>query len=246
MSLQPKLKILSQDTETYDSITVQDDTGAYNVSTNPGGYGAPNPGTGDVIKTFLREEYMGDTAPKGWEEVTAASVLGAGVTWTHSFREGVAKIGYLVGIVIAGGGITALKGNMNFDLTNAHIKLEGATHIEIGGKLYGLDVSKLTSTGGYVTTAFDDDYVAVAGNCYYEGYVYSLWNAQGYAQLVKDIATISCTTLDCESAQNAELIKRRRYYLATGYNFERGNYSKAHNLAVLLSPELTTSNCASC
>lgn len=244
--LQPKIKILSQDTEGYASVTLQDDTGAYNVTTNPGGYGAPNPATGDIVKTFVRETYMGDSAPGAWEEVPKAEIQGAGTVWTHDFREGVTEIGYLAGIDLIGGGVTALKGNVTFSLTNAHIKLEGCSHIEINGVLYQLDTTKLTSTGGEVKTAFDADYPSVAANIYYEGSVYSLWNAQGYKQLVQDIATMACTTLECETAENAALLKRWRYYQATGYNFEKGNYSKAHNLAVLLSPELTTSNCASC
>jgi hypothetical protein len=246
MSLQPKLKILSQDTVGYGSITLQDDTGAYNASTNPGGYGAPNPVTGDVTKVLAREEYLGDSSPGAWEEVDKASMLGAGVAWVHAFREGVTRIGYLVGFSIIGGGITALKGNLNFTLTSASTKLAGATHIEIAGKVYQLDVAKLTNLGGYVTTAFDADNVSVAGTMYMEGYVYSLWNAQGYAGLIKEIGSVSCTSLSCGAEELEVLMVRYRFYLATSYNFEKGNYSKAHNLAVTLSPELTTTNCVTC
>jgi hypothetical protein len=246
MSLQPKINILSQDTDGYGSITLQDATGAYNASTNPGGYGAPNPTTGDVTKVLVREEYLGDSSPGGWEEVTKAEMLGAGTIWTHAFREGVTKIGYLVGVDIIGGGITALKGNLVFTLTNAATKLAGATHIEVAGKVYQLNVAKLTSSGGEVTTAFDADNVSVAGNMFFEGYVYSLWNAQGYAALIQEIGNVGCTSLQCGAVELETLMTRYRFYLATGSNFEKGNYSKAHNLAVTLSPELTTTNCATC
>jgi hypothetical protein len=247
MSLQPKIKVLAQDTELYASITLQDDTGVYNVTTNPGGYGTPNPGSGDVLKTLIREEYMGDTAPGSWEVINTVEVLGAGSVWTHSFREGVTKITYLVGTDIVGGGFTGLKGNLQFLLTNANTVLLGATFIEIDGIVYELDLSKgLSATGGWVKTAFSQDHIVAGGIQYFQGYVYTLWNTQGYKALIQEIGNVACTTLECGMTALDLLLVRYRFYLATGYNFTKKNYSKAHNLAVMLSPELTTTNCATC
>jgi hypothetical protein len=245
MSLQPKLKILSQDTVLYGSITLQDDTGVYNLSTNPGGFGSPNPLTGDVQKTYLQEEYMGDDTPGPFEEVNKLAIVGPGLLWEHDFREGVAKINYLIGVSV--GVMSAYLGNTYIDLVDADDKLANCTHIEIDGKLYPLDGSRpATSTRAFVTRPIENDYTDVNGYKFYQGYVYTLWNTQGYNQLVKDIADVACTSIACGAVALEYLMVRLRFYEATGYNFTQQNYSKAHNLAAKLAPEMSTANCITC
>lgn len=246
MSLQPKITVLSQDNVLYGSITLQDSTGAYNATTNPGGYGSPNPATGDVTKVKVREEYMGDSSPKGFEDLVKAEMLGSGTIWKHNFREGVTKLTYIVGTTV--GLITALKGNSYIDLADADDKLAGCTFIEFDGNIYQLDGAKPpTNTQAFLTTAVAEDFVDGNGTRYYEGYVYTLWNTQGHNQLIKDIAEVSCTSIPCGAVALEELMVRYRFYLATGYNFQLQNYSKAHNLAVMLAPEMVkTSNCITC
>lgn len=245
MSLQPKLKILSQDTSLYGSITLQDDTGVYNSSTNPGGFGSPNPLTGDVQKTYLQEEYFGDDKPLAFEEVNKLAITGPGLLWEHSFREGVTKINYLIGVAV--GVMTAYRGNTYIDLVDADDKLANCTHIEIAGKLYQLDGSRpATATQAFVTSQIIDDYTDVNGYKFYQGYIYTLWNMQGYNQLVKDIANVACTSIACGSVALEYLMVRLRFYEATGFNFTQQNYSKAHNLAAALAPEMSTANCITC
>jgi hypothetical protein len=247
MSLQPQIEILAQDTELYASVTVQDTTGVYNASTNVGGYGTPNPASGDVVKTMIGAEYLGSTAAAAFEEIPSLEVLGAGTVWTHSFLEGVTRLLYLVGVDIVGGGFTGLLGNLNFTLANADTLLEGATYIEIEGTIYKLDLAQgLSSTGGYVTTPFVADHLDVSGTQFFVGQAYSLWNTAGKKALELEIGDVACTSLQCGAFQLEVLMARHRFYLATGYEFDRGNYSKAHNLAVALSPDVTTANCPTC
>jgi len=246
MSLIPKITVSNQDKDLYASVMVQDATGAYNSTTNPGGYGAPNPGTGAVQRTLLREEYLGDATPKDWEAVTNLATLGGAFQWVHGFREGVTRIGYLV-VVSGGSGLSILMGNYNFTLPAADTLLVGATHVEIAGVLYEIDKGKpLTSSGGYFSTPSATDQLNVAYNVGYSGYVYTLWNFQGEAALMKDIASSACTSLECGKEQFDSLMARYRFYLGAQYNFNLAIYSKAHNQAIALSPSFTTSKCASC
>jgi len=248
MSLLPKLQILEQDIELYDYVIVQDITGVYDPSTNPGGYGAPNAETTDVLKTLLGSEYGGNQGTIAeFVEVPKLEIMGAGTLWTQPFLEGVTRIIYLVGVDISGGSFTGLKGNLQFTLNNANAELAGAHYIEIEGVIYALDVARgLTSSGGWVLSPFVQDHLAVSGIQYYEGGVYSLWNEQGKRALVQEISALSCTSLQCGALGLDLAMTRYRFYLATGIEFDKGNYSKAHNLAVSLSPELTTTNCPTC
>jgi len=245
MSLQPKIKVLSQDATLYSSITVKDDTGTYDAGTNPGGFGTPNPLTTDVQKMYLQEEYMGDDTPGVFEEVDKLGMLADGVLWEHPFREGVTKLNYLIGFNV--GLITALKGNLYVTLSNADTLLLDCTHIEIDGTIYQLDGTKpATSTQAFLTTPVLADYVDVNGYKFYSGYTYTLWNEQGKMDLVHDIANVSCTSIACGAIELEYLMVRYRFYLSSNYYYSLQNYSKAHNLAVMLSPELSHSNCVTC
>jgi hypothetical protein len=61
--LAPKLTHLST-TPKGDSITVADTTGAYNATTNPGGYGVPN-STSPPLAVGIRPRYWSKTIPDG-------------------------------------------------------------------------------------------------------------------------------------------------------------------------------------
>jgi hypothetical protein len=248
MALIPKLTVLERDVANYGYVTVQDTTGVYNAGTNPGGYGAPNPATGDVVKALLRADYLGNASIGVPEEVNVANIQGAGVQWIQTFLEGVTKIVYLLGFTLPGGGVTGLAGNLNFDLIDADTLLAGKEYIELGGELYELNLAAgLTNAGGYVTRAFVDDYLGVAAIMYQSAQVYTLWNDAGYRELVSDIGTTACTSLDCGADAVDALLTRYRFYLATQPMFDNSNYSKAHNLAVALAPDAAvTSPCITC
>jgi hypothetical protein len=246
MALIPKLQLIAQDTDLYGSVTLQDNTGVYNATTNPGGYGAPNPVKASVTKIYLADYYLGDNKSQGFDPLPVLNILNGPYKWEHDFREGVSRLEYLVGFNL-GGGFTGLDGNLDFELANASSVLANCSHIEIGGVVYAIDQSKaLTNLGGYLATPIQGDHFNVDGFKFIQGSLYTLWNAQGTRVLLTQIGAVGCTSLQCGAAELDLLMVKHRFYLATGIEFGKGNYSKAHNLAVALSPDMGTSKCITC
>lgn len=246
MALIPKITVLAQDLEAYASVVLDDSTGAYNVSTNPGGYGAPNPATGDIVKALVLVTYLGGGST--YVPVTDIPLLqGAGYKLEHPFQEGVQKLTYMPGISLPTN-VVALEGNYEFDLVNANSLLADVLAIELDGTVYWLDKSKaFTASKGYVTTAFTKDYTGATQYRYYATDVYTLWNEKGKLNLLKRIGAMACKPLDCTSQETDAVMADYRKYLATADFFTAQDYSKAHNLAVALAPESgTKSDCTSC
>jgi hypothetical protein len=238
MALIPKLTVLAQELDTYGSVTLQDTTGAYNPSTNPGGYGAPNPGTGDVQKILALVEYMGTSqTPTPIDIPDIANYLGAGVVFLQNFLEGVTRITALVGFTVANP-VTALEGNYEFDLSGAATILEGCSHISLNGDLYQLDYSKtFTGSKGYVLTPFTKDYTAPTALRFFAAAAYTLWKQKGYEELIRQIGELACSSIECTSKETDLLMAQYRMYLSIQPYFDQQDYIKAHNLAVALAPD---------
>jgi hypothetical protein len=72
---------------------------------------------------------------------------------------------------------------------------------------------------------------------------------QGESQLLSDIGDMSLTALKangCNSETTSELFNRVLLKTAAQIAFNCGNYSKAHDAALLLAQSSQTSNCSSC
>lgn len=141
MALQIKLSQVSLSTDGT-VLTVQDTTGAYNVSTNPGGYGTPNPATPTKVqlrwKTFFSCVWAVVTGTYAYADVLAGygitTVSLALSTIPSLFPDGINQVQYLAGYLLTGS-VTVLPGSTTVTVVD-------------------MDTSKLTA-GMYLSFASD-------------------------------------------------------------------------------------------
>lgn len=129
MALQLKLNKVSLSSDGT-TLIVQDVTGNYNVSTNPGGYGTPNPDIPNLV--LLRWKMYLDTV---WKYVTGSytqSDLAAGFALTtinilltsilNLLPDGVEQVEYLAGYPVDGD-IVTIPGGATVDITGLDTSL---------------------------------------------------------------------------------------------------------------------------
>jgi hypothetical protein len=180
MSLVPKITATVTDKIRATTISLLDTTGAYNASTNPGGYGTPNYATSDLdwALIYLRNYENTDYNIQKLSSLTA--ILGAGQTFAgitdSKFGDGVWEVKYypVVANPVTPGVDTAITwtvGSKTFALTGAATLLAGAKAILVKDvsdtKLYFLDslstnsatvTEQLPSTGtGFLAIAYEAD-----------------------------------------------------------------------------------------
>lgn len=165
MSLVPKISVITVDNITGTSITLQDTTGTYNVSTNPGGYGSPNYATSDLDWVLLWFRNYKDTVYTKQKLSSLTAILGSGQAIAGLtdgiFDDGTWEVKYypIVANPVTPGvdtTITWTVGSKTFNLTNASTVLIGVTAILVKNldteKLYFLDTTiPITSTQATVT-----------------------------------------------------------------------------------------------
>lgn len=69
------LKFSLNETDDRTQIVVKDKTGAYNVNTNTGGYGAPNPATSDILTSTITLSLRGSDGTYTPAPIPTASVF---------------------------------------------------------------------------------------------------------------------------------------------------------------------------
>lgn len=152
MPLVPKISVAAIDTIEGKTITLQDTTGAYNGSSNPGGYGAPNFATTDVDYALVRLRHYDSETYTTKKINSITNLLGAGETIDGLdegvFLDGVSEVKYYPVIANPEGGstittVTWTNGSKTFALVNASTVLAGVRAIILSGydqtKLFFLD-----------------------------------------------------------------------------------------------------------
>ena len=235
MSLSPKIGFTVIKST---SVVLYDKTGNYHVSTNPGGFGAPNPLKADISGIILQYgEYGGSlSSPKRLSADEKTAYLNyTGVKLTEgTLSDGVYEVKVLIGFPGAAN-ITALGLSGLFNMVGASTVFANAVGFTIDGlstdELYLIDRTRtLNGTSGYATStvpAVTNEPVTV----FYEGKVHCLIYDQGEQCLLLDIANadISC---DCNKDTVDQLMKRFAQYQSMLHKFTVTlDYSGAHALA---------------
>lgn len=244
MSLVPKITVSAQDKILGKSITLLDTTGAYNVSTNPGGYGSPNYATTDLDWAILRFRNYANEEYTDQKLSSVTAILGSGQNVAGLtdgvFDAGAWEVKYYP--VIAhpvtpnvDTSITWAVGSKTFNLTNASTVLAGVTAILIKNisdtKLYFLDPDiPVTSTQGTVTEILPS---AGTGNIAlaYEADTRFLAVSQANDCLAKDSGKYICECT-CFSPEMQQLYLRMGKLTAADLHFAQGNYQAAHDLII--------------
>lgn len=249
MGLQPKVAVVQSKST---GVTVADVTGAYNASTNPGGYGAPNPIKASVTEVLIQQAIIGEalpTASRFTVDERADYLDGIGVaTGNTLLKDRVYDIRALIGYAGAST-LTAAGGSNQFTLTNASTVFANAVGFTLNTDptiLYRIDRTKpLTISSAYTIETLP----AVTNGAitiYYEAQVYALVYDQGEDCLLKDIADadLGC---DCSSEDTNALLERYAEYLSMKYKFTKTlDYEGADKLAKKLQGDCDGSSCLPC
>src|SRR3954464_12535347 len=98
MSLVPKITATVTDKIRATSISLLDTTGAYNASTNPGGYGTPNYATTDLDWALIYLRNYEDTDYNIQKLSSLTAILGSGQSFAaptdSKFKDGVWEVKY--------------------------------------------------------------------------------------------------------------------------------------------------------
>jgi hypothetical protein len=250
MGLTPVLKLVSiaQDAS---SITVADGTGAYHATTNPGGFGGPNPTSVDMVAAVIRmasysslNAYSSKRFAKTNLLTEAGQVLQKGDFPAANpgatlFPDSVYNAKYHP--VYAGTGtISYTAGSKEFTLTNASTILAfpvvGIIIPSVdNSRVYFIDRTKtLNGSGGSVTEAFPNTAGnALAYEIVYEGDLKILVSKAGDNCLTEDLGIWAEN--DCQDDEFRDVWRRYRMKIAMSNKFTKGYLFDAHNLAVKLA-----------
>lgn len=247
MPLVPKITVATVDNLLGKTILVKDTTGAYNVSTNPGGYGSPNYATADldwVLLLFKNYDQSDYTIKK---YTTLSDILGAGQSITGFtdgvFDDGIWELKYypVIAHPVTPGvdtTITWTVGAKKFSLTSANTVLAGAAAILLKDvsttKLYFLDPDvPPTSTEATITEVLPSSgtgKLAVA----YEADTRFMETAAADNCLAIDTGLVikECSCFD-ESMSNLFLRMGKRE--GATIHFSKENYQAAHDIITQLA-----------
>jgi hypothetical protein len=241
MSFQPKIAVISAKST---GIKVYDNTGAYNATANPTGYGAPNPTTGTITEILLAAELLATESP-AVSRLTPAQrtsyINGTGVTLGSSpLNDSVYDLYAYIGYA-APSTLTANQGTGQFLLANASTVFLEAVGFTVDSvdptKLYRIDRTKvLDVNGGYVTENLPQ-LAGVAITIYYEAKGKALVYDTGEACLLRDIADAELAC-GCSDETVYEIVQRYAQYLSMLNKFQVTlDYEGAHKLAQQLQAD---------
>lgn len=167
MPLAPKISVVSSPIISAHTITLQDTTGAYNASTNPGGYGAPNYATSDLdwAVMYFRNYSDADGEYNIQKLASLANILGSGQVFgpleDDKIADGTWEVKYypVVAHPVTPGvdtDITWTVGSKTFNLVNADTLLPGVIGIIVKNiddtKIYFLDPDVAVTSGTAAVT----------------------------------------------------------------------------------------------
>src|SRR5882757_882255 len=246
MALQPKLKISAAQPS---GMLAKDDTGNYDATANPGGWGAPNPVKADVVQILLGQAALSVAlsaeSPLSVPE-QANYLTGAGTVQlptSGSNKDGVYQSRALIGFVCPAV-VTSAAGSLQFSMPNADTIFAAAAGFTIDSLsntiYYAIDRTKpLTNVGGYVTTALPLA-AGLAATYYFEADGYGLVFQQGQACLLRDIAKYADTCECCDGEDINSLTERYAQHIAMLDRFVAQDYAGANDLAIKLQCDCIT------
>jgi hypothetical protein len=239
MALQLKLTkySLSDDGTT---LVVKDTTGAYNGSTNPGGYGTPNPDPATLVQ--LRWKMLESCE---WELISGAYtvadiVAGFSITTINTglstdlrlLPDGVEQVQLLEGYPIATKTLTPSAGSTLVGLgTFTADDFVGIKYISF--QTIPNEIFKILSIVGSTMTLdkiYDGAATTELINHWYEAELYVLIQTYGNNQINKDLTKVTADNLTGDALMN--LTKRTMNSFAATARFDSGDYLGANTLAL--------------
>jgi len=259
MPLVPKISVITVNTATGKSITLQDTTGVYNVTTNPGGYGTPNYATTDLDWALLWFRNYKDTTYTKQKLTSLISILGSGQAiagFTDGiFDDGTWEVKYypVVAHPVTPGVDTAITwtvGSKVFNLASADTLLAGVSAILVKNLseeiLYFLDpdipatntqatVTEVLPSAGTGNVAFAYE----ADTRFLETYAADNCIATKTGLIVKE-----CSCFDPEMQKLYLMMGKREG--ATIHFVEKQNYQAAHDLITQIASYCDNTSKCSC
>lgn len=247
MPLAPKISVTSVDTKTGTTVTVQDTTGTYNVSTNPGGYGTPNYDTTDLDWALLWFRNYNETTYHTLKLTSLTSILGSGQSVAGFvngiFGDGVWEVKYypIVAHPVTPNvdtTITWTVGSKTFNLTSANTRLAGVAAILIKDisqeKLYFLDPnSPPTSSTATVTEQLPSTGTGLVALAYEADTRFMMTKAAD--DCLATFTGLAISDCLCDNELLVEAILRRGKRDGATTHFNTGNYQAAHNIITQLA-----------
>jgi len=239
MALTTKLTVVSTSKDGK-TITVKDTTGLYDATTNPGGYGAPNPSIPGLAKIEFYVESFGSTTLTHKTEITettspdiATTAGGADTplipglfgenTPTARFEDGVLQVSMIT--LLSSRAMTGTAGTKEV-AANALITL--GTGLFLNGVYYYIDQTKVNTTSlVYLTTPLLSN--VTAGQPFYLATTYAFSNAGAKCCIATQTGRL--VEDSCSTEQEELLFRLFNYTLAAETAFSLKNYSKADDLA---------------
>lgn len=223
-----------------------DDTGNYDATANPGGWGAPNPAKAAVVQILLSQGPL-NTPPLAGLPLSvpdqAAYLTGTGAVQLPNMtsnKDGVYVTKALIGFTCPGT-VTSVAGQLTFLMTNANSIFATAVGFTIDSlsntTFYAIDRTKpLTGAGASVTTALPNA-VALAVTYYFGVDGYGLIFQAGQACLLRDIAKYADACGCCEGDDLNNLTERYMQHTAMLARFVDQDYAGANDLAIKLQAD---------
>lgn len=256
MPLAPKISVIYVDKITAQTIQVQDTTGAYNASTNPGGYGTPNYATSDLDWALLYFRNYSDTDYNVQKLASLTDILGAGQVFgpleDDRIVDGVWEVKYypVVGHPITpdvNTSVTWTVGSKTFNLASANTVLAGVIGIILKDiddtKIYFLDPDvPATSSTATVTETLPSTGTGLLAITY-EGDTRFMMPASADDCLAKETGRI-LRECSCFSPEMQELYLRMGKRQGADIHFAQGNFQATHEIITQLAAYCdNTSNC---
>lgn len=244
MPLTPQVKVVSTSST---SILILDETGAYDVISNPGGWGGPNQGKGNVGGILISITPLSASAA-GVARLSlsnqVAYLYGPGYSVTPPGGDGVYLVTVRIGFVNGGIMSSDALNPLHFLMTAANTAFAGADGFTIDalntGAYYQLDPSQPPSaTGGFVLSSLPTFF----GNnptIYDVTTVNALVYQAGFNCLNQDIAKFAGSADCCAGDDLDALMARLAQYQGMLYKFNTDeDYAGADFLAKKLQGDCT-------
>lgn len=249
MPFQPKITLLEVP-KNSSYFTVKDATLAYNVDTNPGGYGAPGgPASYAEVEHFIPQyQYLGEDVKSVTS--TEGDML-VGLKSVAQLVDGVYNlyVHYGLGTLVEWAVVpdtekmfldTGLTGDA-FDIAFGNVSfISDPSEPEVLYKVKAKD-----NVTGYLELFVPwEPLVPALLIKFYTAITKILVLNSGEQKLVKEIAAIALTDCGCDTCAANALMDKVLLKLSAQINFNCGNYVKAHNIAILLNNK--SKNCSPC
>ena len=235
MSFQPVIDIVSVPRDSK-WLIIKDATQPYNSTTNPTGWGAPGgpSSLSDLTSVLVQMQYFGQS-PEVLPLTTLTGNLTSGLKATYTMSDGVYLVHALYGVpittdyTILGNVITVPVTGNTFDLQWGNI-----SYISDQNDPNVVYMIRSVDRDAGTIELYRDAVLPFSGIIkYYDAFTRILVLNCGEGTLVKDIASMAISQTGCNKSAVETLTERLLRKMAAQIAFNCGNYSRAHNAAVL-------------